>query len=266
MREHRLLTTPMLIQRVGAAAIGGRGAVLLAAAGVAGTLACGCAIGDSLELAAAAGPAPPGADTDLTRVWVVGHSGTGKTTTAGRMAERLGALHVDLDELHWLPGWRERPGAQMRAMLAALLAAAPGGRWVVSGNYTRFVGVMLRESMTALVWMRPPFFANQWQLWQRTAARWLCGDTVCNGNVETLRNILQLNSGSILYWGWSGHARCTAKLQTLVDEVLAVGRLRPADVGTLRSMGDVDALVARCTEAVAAQSCRNTGGRRMSHG
>ena len=67
-----------------------------------------------------------------------------------KMAEALGALHVDLDELHWLPGWQERPGDEMVAMLAEQLAAAPGGRWVVSGNYTRFVGSYMRAAATAL--------------------------------------------------------------------------------------------------------------------
>ena len=44
----------------------------------------------------------------------LGLSGTGKTTTARRMAAKLGALHVDLDELHWLPGWQQRPAGGWR--------------------------------------------------------------------------------------------------------------------------------------------------------
>lgn len=219
------------------------------AAGAAG-LACCCACGDALGEAP---PPAPGASArvdrplpDPTRVWVVGHSGTGKTTTARNMAAKLGALHVDLDELHWLPGWQERPGDEMRAMLAAHLATAPGGRWVISGNYQRFVGEMLRDSMTALVWAHPLFYANQRQIWRRTAARWLDGGTCCNGNTESLQNILQLNNGSILYWCWFGRERCTGKIQLLIDEVLATGKLRPEDVLELRSLADADSLVAAC--------------------
>ena len=224
----------------------GTAAAATTAAAAAG-LACACTFGDAL--AGRQGPPSSAAEplrADLTRVWVVGHSGTGKTTTARRMAEALGALHVDLDELHWLPGWQERSGDEMVAMLAEQLAAAPGGRWVVSGNYTRFVGPYMRAAATALVWMRPAFYASQRQLWRRTARRWLDGGTVCNGNVETLRNILQFNMESILYYGWFFYDRTNAKLQVLADDLLAGGRILPKDVVTLRSLSEADELVARC--------------------
>ena len=40
---------------------------------------------------------------DLTRVVVVGTTCSGKTTYAGRLARALGAQHVELDALYWLP-------------------------------------------------------------------------------------------------------------------------------------------------------------------
>ena len=264
----------------------------LAAAGAALACCC-CACGDALDAderaitaalpgAQQTAARPPGAGADLTRVWVVGHSGTGKTTTAARMAAELGALHVDLDEIRWLPNWQARPAEEARALLVEALAAAPGGRWVVSGNNTKLSAIM-REGMTALVWARPGFYSNQRALWRRTAARWLAGATCCNGNAETLGNvsgvtgnlrlpvvhtqpapfsqfacdhqILQLNDGSVLYFGWSAHARMTrfnnpkGKLQVIADEERAKGRLRADDIVTLRSMADADSLVARCSSA-----------------
>ena len=153
-------------------------------------------------------------------------------------------------------------------MLEAELAVAPQGRWVVSGNYTRFVGPVMREATTALVWCCPAFWANQRQLWWRTAARWLKGSRCCNGNVETPANILQLNSESILYYGWCFYDRTKEKLQLLADEMLGAntiacklrgagfshtggallpsgeGRIRPQDFIVLRSLADADALVA----------------------
>ncbi len=161
------------------------------------------------------------------------------------MAEKLGALHVDLDELHWLPGWSERPNDEMLAMLVEQLGAAPDGRWVVSGNYSRIVAPWMRENATALVWMRPGFYANQRQLWWRTAKRWLDGGTCCNGNVECLSNILQLNSDSILYYGWSYHNATEAKVQDIVNSFVADRLIRAQDVITLRSLAEADELVVR---------------------
>ena len=217
-----------------------------AAAAGAASLACACAFGDALVHARPrAGEAHP-AQANLTRVWVVGHSGTGKTTTARRLAEKLGALHVDLDELHWLPGWRQRPDPEMLAMLVEQLDAAPAGRWVVSGNYTRIIAPWMREHTTALVWMRPGFYANQRQLWCRTAKRWFDGGTVCNGNVESVANILQLNIESILYYGWFYFDATEAKLQALANSLVAEGRIRPQDVLMPRSLAEADEVVALC--------------------
>lgn len=222
------------------------------AVGAAAGLVCACTFGDRVPALGHTPTYPVRAD--LRRVWVVGHSGTGKTTTARRMAERIGALHIDLDELHWLPGWKERPNDEMLRMLVDQLGKAPEGRWVVSGNYSRIVGHWMREHSTALVWMRPGFFASQRQLWVRTAKRWIDGRTVCNGNVETLSNILQFNNESILYYGWFSFGATDAKLQVLTSSLVTEGRIRQEDVITLRSLLEADELI----EALCGLACRSS--------
>jgi adenylate kinase family enzyme len=73
------------------------------------------------------------ADTDLSRVVVIGTSSSGKTTFARDLASLLGVDHTDLDSLFWLPGWQERELDDFRARVAAW---ADGEHWVVDGNYT----------------------------------------------------------------------------------------------------------------------------------
>ncbi len=59
------------------------------------------------------------------RVAVVGLSGSGKTTVAAELARILGCPHVELDALHWGPGWSE---AEPETFRAAAEAATVGDR------------------------------------------------------------------------------------------------------------------------------------------
>lgn len=66
------------------------------------------------------------------RIIVVGSSNSGKTTLATRLAERLGVPCIDLDALHWEPGWVE---AEPDVFGDRVRAATEPDRWVLAGNY-----------------------------------------------------------------------------------------------------------------------------------
>eukprot|EP00658_Telonema_sp_P-2_P021802 TRINITY_DN18690_c0_g1_i3.p1 TRINITY_DN18690_c0_g1~~TRINITY_DN18690_c0_g1_i3.p1 ORF type:complete len:285 (+),score=42.96 TRINITY_DN18690_c0_g1_i3:186-1040(+) len=177
---------------------------------------------------------------DLSRVWVVGHSGAGKSTTAERLSRQLGAVWIDLDELWWLPEWQHVTNAQLVERLEQALAGHD--RWVVSGNYVTRVATVLGPQATAVLWLRPPFgvlFAQL--LWRTFVTRWLWGARCCNGNRESLWRTL-FSTDSILYWAWTAAEACDKKvgraLATLVDEA--------AGIVVLQSRKEVNALVESC--------------------
>jgi adenylate kinase family enzyme len=68
----------------------------------------------------------------MRRVHVVGTTGSGKSTVGAALAARLGVAHVELDALHWLPGWKERPNEEFQALVEQALTA---DGWVFDGNY-----------------------------------------------------------------------------------------------------------------------------------
>ena len=47
-------------------------------------------------------------DRKIQRMVIIGATGSGKTTLGRRVAQKLRLPLVDLDELHWLPGWKAR--------------------------------------------------------------------------------------------------------------------------------------------------------------
>jgi adenylate kinase family enzyme len=53
----------------------------------------------------------------MRRVSVVGNSGSGKTTVARAISDRLGLPHLELDGIYHQPGWSARPEPEMRRLV-----------------------------------------------------------------------------------------------------------------------------------------------------
>jgi adenylate kinase family enzyme len=67
------------------------------------------------------------------RIIVVGNSNAGKSTLAQRLAARLGVPFIELDALHWEPGWVEAEREVFRERVRRAIAPES---WVMAGNYT----------------------------------------------------------------------------------------------------------------------------------
>lgn len=64
------------------------------------------------------------------RIAVIGISGSGKSTFARKLSEKLGLPVRHGDELDWLPNWGERPKDDLNAMHARWIAEP---RWIIEG-------------------------------------------------------------------------------------------------------------------------------------
>lgn len=118
----------------------------------------------------------------MRRVVVVGTSGTGKTTVASRIAAALGAPHVELDSLHWEPGWTEAPVDVFRSRT---IEATSGESWVADGNYSVVRDILWGRADT-VVWLDYPFRVAFWRTLRRTVRRILTREELWNGNREGL--------------------------------------------------------------------------------
>ncbi len=69
------------------------------------------------------------------KIAIIGYSGAGKSTLAKALGERYGAEVLYLDQVHWLPGWRERPADEEEKLVKAFMDSR--SEWVIDGNYTK---------------------------------------------------------------------------------------------------------------------------------
>lgn len=116
------------------------------------------------------------------RISVIGTSGSGKTTVAAEIAKRLNIRHVELDAIHWKPGWIEAPLEEFRHLVEK---ATSGESWVVDGNYSKVRDIVWRKA-DAVVWLDLSFRVVFWRVLRRTISRIISGEELWNGNREHL--------------------------------------------------------------------------------
>ena len=144
----------------------------------------------------------------MRRILVYGVTGSGKTTLAREIGERLGiAWHSADDEIGWLPGWVERPVDAQRERAAEIAA---GDSWVLDTAYGRWRDLVVPR-VDLIVALDYPRSVSLRRLLRRTARRVITGELACNGNRETLR--LVLSRDSIIVW----HFRSFAEKRERID-------------------------------------------------
>lgn len=131
------------------------------------------------------------------RAVVVSTSGAGKSTFSRALAARLRLPHVELDALHWGPGWRE---ATPEAFAGAVDAATQAPGWIVDGNYGS-VRPLIWGRMTHLIWLDYSRAVIMGRVLRRSLHRAVTGAELWNGNREDWRRLF--HASHPIAWAWT---------------------------------------------------------------
>ncbi len=187
---------------------------------------------------------------------VVGTSCSGKTTLARQLSQALGAPHVELDGIHWMPGWQLRPMDEVRQMVGEAAAAE---RWVMDGNYSAVRDIVWGQA-TAVVWLNYPFLVVLWRCLRRTIRRAITKEELFSGNRESFRMSF-LSRDSIILWAITSHGQIRRKYRRILDG----GDFPHLRVIELRGSAEAEALVASLcgvgSEATTSPDCCEMGTR-----
>jgi adenylate kinase family enzyme len=159
------------------------------------------------------------------RIVIVGTSGAGKTAMAKRIAAELGVAHIELDALHWGPGWtaltRTNPDEFTRRVGAAIAAEA----WVVDGNYG-VVRELVWSRATHVVWLDYDRHVIMYRVVKRSMMRAIDRTELWAGNREIWWRWLRASHP--IRWAWSTWRRRRSELEELLgrEEYKHLGVLR----------------------------------------
>jgi len=135
-----------------------------------------------------------------------------------------------LDRLNWNPGWRETPADEFKIRLREALDKNPQG-WVVDGNYTRKVGMIVQDNATDIIWLDPPLLLYFPRIVVRTLRRWIYGEGLCSpGCRENIRSIF-FSADSILLYCFTHHTAVRRRYREMMSRLgLGIG----SDIGRRR--------------------------------
>jgi len=100
---------------------------------------------------------------------IIGGSGSGKSSLARALGAKLKlpVYHMDR-EVHWLPGWVERPPEEKTPLVDAIVAREA---WVFEGGHSASYPQRLARA-DLLIWTDAPFVLRLWRVvWRSVSQR-----------------------------------------------------------------------------------------------
>ena len=127
------------------------------------------------------------------RIHIVGGPGSGKTSTAARLARFYGIPAIDLDKLFWQEasgGYGTKAAPEERD--AALQAILEQPAWITEGVYQSWVGRCFEEADVVLI-MNTPVWLRHWRILIRFVKRWLGLEQSKHESLADLFQLLRWN-------------------------------------------------------------------------
>jgi adenylate kinase family enzyme len=138
------------------------------------------------------------------RLYLVGTSGSGKTTFAKKLAASLNLQHLELDSIHHQANWTPLPVDDFRLAVDDFTSRSD---WVIDGNYGTVQDIIL-ERCTAVVILDYSRSLVMRRVIRRTLTRMITRKTLWNGNRESWKYLFTINPDeNIVLWAWSTYER-----------------------------------------------------------
>ena len=117
------------------------------------------------------------------RIAIFGRAG--KSSLGEAIATHRNVPHIDIDDIHHMPGWIERPTEGIRQIIEARMDAATEG-WVYNGNHRPVREVVMARADTVIIIDLPwPIMLARY--FKRSLKRCWTHEEIAGGNYETWR-------------------------------------------------------------------------------
>lgn len=130
----------------------------------------------------------------MKKINLVGTSGSGKSTTAKMIAEKLSYPYIEMDALFWKPNWQESTNEEFFPKIESALDQPC---WVLDGNYGRSTHIKWAQVDT-VIWVDYSLPRTLYQAVTRACSRLISQTEMWAGNKESFSKLF--SSDSIIWW------------------------------------------------------------------
>ena len=102
------------------------------------------------------------------RIYIIGNSGSGKSSLAKKLSQALKIKSYDLDDFYWLKKFTKKRDKQEVDKLVKRITREK--KWVIEGVYSSCITCSL-DKADLIVWLDYPFGVIAWQLIKRQIRR-----------------------------------------------------------------------------------------------
>ena len=127
------------------------------------------------------------------KINVVGISGSGKSTFAKKIADKICHPYIELDSIYWGSDWKPNPNF----LIDLDSSLSTNSSYVLDGNYASSDYLKWKD-IDLVIWLDYSFSLSFYRCLTRTIKRLVSKETLWGTNKENISNILSKNS--ILYF------------------------------------------------------------------
>lgn len=148
----------------------------------------------------------------MKRINVIGTTGSGKSTFANRLADKLGYTCIHMDQLFWKPDWVESSDEEFIPKVKEVVS---GETWILDGNYSRTNNIKW-ENADTVIWLDYSYPRTLIQLLKRTVNRVVTKEELWpgTGNRESFRKAF-MSKDSIFTWFFKCYRRNKVRYENL---------------------------------------------------
>lgn len=124
------------------------------------------------------------------KILVIGANGSGKTTFAKNLSQKIDIPYFELDRIYWKPDWGESTNDEFRANVDKVTSC---NEWIVDGNYARNQDLTLFRANT-VIWLDYTLTKIVYRVLKRSVRRSFTKEPLWHNNKESFSRMFSKDS------------------------------------------------------------------------